>query len=116
MSEYKNYGQVGAMGENPKAENMSFTQVGSQIEKTVDLATLADELSKLRQAMKKEAIDPEHDIVISDIAKAEQAARAKDSSKVAEYLKSAGQWALDFASKVGAALVAEALKHSMGLK
>lgn len=108
-------GQVGAAGSHAHAHDMTFTQIGSQIEKTVDLLQLADELSKLRQAMKKDAAEAEQDIAISDVAKAEQAARAKDASKVAEYLKSAGKWALDVATKIGAALAIEALKQATGL-
>lgn len=50
------------------------------------------------------------------VMEAEVAAKVKDSSKVAESLKSAGKWTLDLASKIGASLAAEAIKHSMGMK
>lgn len=108
-------GQAGAVGPNAHAHDINFTQVGRQIEKSVDLSRLAEELSKLRQAMKAEAKEVEQDIAISDIAKAEQAAKAKDSSKVAEYLKSAGQWSLEIASKIGVPLAIEALKQATGI-
>lgn len=110
-----NVGQAGAVGPNAHAHDMTFTQIGSQIEKSIDLSQLADELSKLRQAMKAEATDAEHDIAVSDIAKAEQAAKTKDSSKLAEYLQSAGKWTLEIASKIGVPLAIEALKKATGM-
>lgn len=73
-------GQIGVAGSHIHAHDMTFTQIGSQIENTVDLLQLADELSELRKAMKQEAIEADQDIAVSDIAKAEQAARARNAS------------------------------------
>lgn len=116
MGDQYNIGQAGAVGPNAHAHDMTFNQIGSQIETSMDLSQLADALSNLRKAMSQEANEAEHHIAIGEIAKAEQAARAKDSSKVAEYLRSAGKWAFDFASKIGASLAAEAIKIAMGMK
>jgi hypothetical protein len=66
--------------------------------------------------MSEEAKEPEHGTAIRAIATAEEAATAKDSSKVAESLKGAGKWALDVASKIGTSLATEAIKQSMGMK
>ena len=63
--------------------------------------------------MKKEAVEPEQDIAVSEIAKAEQAAKAGDGPKALKHLKSAGKWAWDFVTKVGASLTAEVIKKSM---
>jgi len=95
---------------------MTFQQIGGQIEKSIDLPQLAEELSKLRQAMKQQATEAEHDIAVSDIAKAEQAAKSKDTSKIAEYLQSAGKWTLDIASKFGVPVAIEAIKLAAGIK
>jgi len=65
--------------------------------------------------MKKQAVTPEHDIAVTDIAKAEQAAKAGDRSQIAEHLKAAGQWALDIATKIGTSLTVEVLKRTLGL-
>jgi hypothetical protein len=111
-----NIGQAGAVGPNAHAHDMTFNQIGGNIEKSMDLAKLADDLAKLRQAMKSEATEPEHDLAVSEIAKAEQAAKAKDSPKVAQSLKGAGKWALDVATKIGTSLATEAIKESMGMK
>lgn len=111
-----NIGQAGAVGSNPHAHDMTFNQIGGNIEKRMDLSELAGELATLRQAMKGEATEPEHDAAVGEVAKAEQAAQAKDSSKVAESLKGAGTWAVDVATKIGTTLATEALKESMGMK
>jgi hypothetical protein len=113
--QYNISGQAGAVGSNAHAHDMTFNQIGSQLENSVDLLQLADELSTLRQAMVKEAIELDHSIAVGDVAKAEQAAKSKDATKVAEYLKSAGKWTLDIASKIGVPLAIEALKRSMGI-
>jgi hypothetical protein len=113
--EYNISGQVGAVGSNAQAHDMNFTQIGNQIEKSMDLSLLANELSKLHQAMKAEGNEVEHDIAISEVAKAEQAAKAKNSSKIAEHLKSAGKWSLEIASKIGVPLAIDALKKAAGI-
>jgi hypothetical protein len=105
--------QIGAIA--LRAINMTSTQAGTQIEKTVNLTQLADDLSRLRQAMKREAPGTERDIAIDEIARAEQAARAEDIPKVTEHLRSAGKWTLDVATKIGAAVAVEALNKAMGL-
>lgn len=103
-------------GQDVHVHDFNLTEIGSKIEKSGDLSQLAEELSKLRQAMKKEATAKEHDIAVSEIARAEEAAQNKDTTKVAEYLKSAGKWALDVATKIGVPLAIGALKLSMGIK
>ena len=87
-------GQAGAIGPNASAQDMTFDQVWKQIRGSVELPKLADELSRLRQAMKQEAVDPEQDIAVSEIAKAEQAAKSGDGPRALDHLKSAGKWAL----------------------
>lgn len=112
---YENKGQAGAMGPNAHVHDVTFTQLVGQLDKSVDYAQLADELSKLRQAMKAEATEVEHDIAVSEIAKAEQAVKAKDSSKVVEHLQTAGKWALDVATKIGVPIAVEVLKQATGI-
>jgi hypothetical protein len=113
---YNVSGQAGAVGPNAHAQDMTFNQIGSRIEQSMDLTALANELEVLRQALKKEATMEEQDIVVADVGKAKKAAEAKDTAKLAEYLKSAGKWAFDVATKIGVSLASEALKHSMGMK
>ena len=109
--------QAGSVGPQSHAQDITFNQNFNQTESSIDLARLADELRVLHQAMRQQALtEPEHDLAISDISKAEQAAKTGDAAKTAQYLKSAGKWALDFASKIGASLVAESIKSSMDIK
>ena len=65
--------------------------------------------------MKQEATEPEHDVAIGDIAKAEKAAKEGDGPKVLEYLKAAGKWALDIAIKVGSSVASAAITKAIGV-
>lgn len=111
-----NTGQAGAVGPQAHAHDMTFNQIGGNIERAMDLSALAGELATLRKAMGREATDTGHYIALGEVAKAEEAARANDSSKVAQSLKAAGKWTLDVATKIGTSLATEALKESMGMK
>jgi hypothetical protein len=111
-----NTNQAGAVGPYAHAHDMTFHQIGSRIEQSMDLSELAGELSQLRQAMSQEAKETSHHIAIGEVAKAEEAANARDSSKMAKSLKAAGKWTLDVATKIGTSLATEAIKESMGLK
>lgn len=106
-------GQAGAIGPNAHAHDMTFNQIWNYMQSSVDLSQLANELTRLRQEMKKEAIEPEQDIAVSEIAKAEQAAKSGYGAKTLGHLKSAGKWAFDVATKIGTSLAAKAIKKSM---
>ena len=71
------------MGPQSHAHDMTFQQVGGNIEKAMDLSELAGELATLREAMTREAQETGHFIAVGKVAEAEQAAKANDSSKVA---------------------------------
>lgn len=106
---------VFAVGPNAEVHDITFSQTVNHIEQTMDLSQLADELARLRQAMSQEATETEQYIAVGEVARAEQAAKEKDSTKMVKSLKSAGGWALDVATKIGVSLASEALKHSMGM-
>lgn len=108
-------GQAGAIGPNAHAHDMELSQTWNYLEGSIDLAQLAEELSKLRQEMKKEAVEVEQDIAVVEIGKAEQAARVGDGSRMLQHLKSAGKSALDVGTKIGTTLAVEVIKDSMGL-
>src|ERR1700730_3749718 len=55
-----------------------------------DMLTLAEELAKLRKAMKESADAPEQDISLGSVAAAEKAAREGHASATLEHLKAAG--------------------------
>jgi hypothetical protein len=60
-----------------------------------------------------QTFEPENDIAVSEIAKAEQAARSGNGPKALEHLRSTGKWALDLATKIGTSVAVETIKKSM---
>jgi hypothetical protein len=108
-------GQAGAVGPGAHAHDMTFGQIWSQVEKSIDLPSLAEELGLLRQSMKKEATEPELDVAVGAIATAEQAAKAGNGPKALESLKSAGKWALDLSEKIGVGGATAAIKTALGV-
>jgi hypothetical protein len=108
-------GQVGAMGPQAHAQEMSFHQISAQQLGQVDMRTLAVELAALRREMRKSSSEPEQDIAIGQIAAAETAAQKGDATSVLHHLKSAGKWAFDFATKIGVNVASEAIKKASGL-
>lgn len=106
--------QVGVVGPNTQTGDLTLNQAARSPE-PMDLLVLADELSRLRAAMKAEASDAAQDGAVGDVAKAEQAAKAKDGFRVSEHLKSAGQWALEIAEKIGVRLAADTISRAAGL-
>ena len=107
-------GQAGAMGPAATASNMLFQQRWNHLQGSVKVEELAQELSTLRNAMRSEASAPEHEISIGAIAAA-AAAKAGDGPKTLEYLKKAGTWAFDVATKIGVNIASSTLKGTLGL-
>ncbi|MFW9263437.1 hypothetical protein [Nostoc sp. CALU 546] len=107
--------QAGAIGDHAEASHMTLNQIGTQLENSVDLLELSNELSTLRQAMTRRSTELEHSIAVGEVAQAEQAAKSNDATKVAQHLKSAGKWAFDIASQIGVPIAVEALKRAIGI-
>ena len=107
---YNVSGQAGAVGPSAHAHDNTFQQIQSG----GDLPKLAEELGRLRVAMKGEATGTrEEDKAIGTVAVAEEAAAKGDGSAALRYLKSAGEWTLAIAEKVGVPVAIEALKRAM---
>ncbi len=105
-------GQIGAVGHH---NNVTINVNDLKDFESIDLSKLADDLSRLIEAMKKECTKTEHYTAVGKIVEAQEAAKSDDVSKVKEYLKSAGTWSLDIASKIGVGVALEALKKSIGI-
>ncbi|KAA1016219.1 hypothetical protein FVF58_02505 [Paraburkholderia panacisoli] len=113
--QYNVSGQTGAVGPQAHAHDISFTQVWNQLEGKIDLVRLADELTRLQQAMSHEAVEADQKLALGAVAAAEQSAREKNGPKTIEYLKTAGKWTLGIAEKIGVDLAKEAIKGAIGL-
>jgi hypothetical protein len=106
-------GQIGAVGPNAHAHDMTFNQIWNQSGESIDLESLASQLETLRAALRKEASEPEHDVALGAVAAAQSAAKKKDGPKTLEYLATAGKWTLDIATKIGVPIAIEALKRAI---
>jgi hypothetical protein len=107
---YNISGQAGAVGPHAHAHD----NTSQQVQGGGDLVNLAEELDRLRAAMKREPEGPpEQDVAIGAVATAQNAAKLGDSLAIPQYLKSAGSWALTIAEKIGVPLAVEALKKAL---
>jgi ParB-like chromosome segregation protein Spo0J len=77
-----------------------------------DLKVIADELAKLRTELHR--YDPSAATVLERLERAEAAARSDDSEGVLMSLLGMGRWVLDFATKIGASVVARIIEKQMG--
>ncbi|MDG4757301.1 hypothetical protein [Micromonospora sp. WMMD710] len=111
---YDVQGQAGAVGPNAHVHDVSFVQLWNQLGNGIDLPTLAEELSRLRVALRERATTPEDDRAVADIGQAELAARSDDGVGALKSLRAAGRWALDTANAIGVAVAAEAIKIALG--
>nr|WP_294511494.1 hypothetical protein [uncultured Rhodopila sp.] len=103
------------LSDNAQARDISISQSWNTL--SVELPQLADELAKLRIAMKAYAddSDPAHDIATGQIATAEHAARVGDRQGTAAALKAAGAWALKIAEEIGVGVAVASIKGAIGL-
>jgi uncharacterized protein YjbI with pentapeptide repeats len=79
-------GQVGALGPSAHAHDMTFNQLWSQSGQSINLGALATELATLRQHLRQEAVEPEHDVALGAVANAEVAAKEGNGPKALEWL------------------------------
>ena len=115
MGDTYSAGQAGAIGPGATASQISFQKVWAQLQGSASVEELAKELGALRTAMRSAASEPEHELSIGAVAAAQAAAEEGDGVRTLEYLKKAGNWALDVATKIGLNIASFALKGSLGL-
>lgn len=115
MGDHYETGQAGAVGPHAKAENNTFQQIWNQSSSEIDLPRLADELGKLRLALKAEGTTIEHDKALASVAAAEEAAQKNDGAGALRHLQAAGKWTLDVATKIGTSVAAKAITSAMGI-
>ena len=114
-------GQVGAVGRHSHAENITFVQAWDRLSEGTDAAALAAELDRLRQHLRAEANDPEHDVAVAAVAEAQLKAQGGDGPAALEQLsalsrvKGAGKWVVGAATTIGTTVAAAALKAVLGL-
>lgn len=115
MRDQYKVGQAGAVGPQSHGSDNKFLQVWNEGANTVDLNQVADELTRLRAALKDWAATAEQDAAVGEIAAAEVAARQKDGPKMLAHLKKSGGWTLGIAEKIGVAVAAGAIRTSLGV-
>jgi hypothetical protein len=85
-----------------------------QVQGGIDLPKLAEELGRLRGAMKdKSGGTLEQDEAVGAVANAEKAAAKGDGPAALRYLKSAGEWTLGIAKDIGVKVASEALSKAI---
>jgi hypothetical protein len=108
-------GQAGAVGPKSNAQNMTFNQIWSQKSSDIDLTQLATDLTALRAAMRERATEPDDDLALADVTRAQLAASRGDGPETLSHLERAGKWALGVATAIGAGVAAAAIKSALGL-
>ena len=109
-------GQVGAIGQNPSASGNVFQQQSVQSQEDIPLATLSEELDRLKQELEKVASVSDHKFAIGSVDAAIVEAKAGNGPKAIEFLKHAGTWALEVAQKIGVAVAVKAIESAIGIK
>ena len=88
-----------------------FTDRWREIEPTIDLKKLSEDLALLRGRIKMSA-DPEKDAALECVSEAEVAAAQGDGSRMLSALFAAGRVARDLAIGVGSGLIVEVIKKA----
>jgi hypothetical protein len=108
------HAQVGAVGRGAKVKVLTFQNSGGE-NCEFDINSLVAELQILRSEMRKQASTTEHDLAIVAVGQAISAAEEGNTPSLIQRLKSAGTWAIDLATTIGAGIAVEAIKAAVGL-
>ncbi len=113
---YELHGQVGAVGPNSHAHDMTMQQVWIEHADQIDLPALAAELAQLRTALRQRATTTDQDKAVAEVAAAEVLAKQGDGPGALRNLRRAGKWALDTAVSIGVEVATAALTTALGFK
>ena len=103
--------QAVAVGPQATANNTTLIQNNST--NSINYEELANQLSKLRNEMRKASITAEHDESLGAIAAAEKAVHDKNIVTANKHLKKAGTWALSVAENLGISLAIKLIEKAL---
>jgi|ERR1022692_303353 hypothetical protein len=108
-------GQAGAVGPGSVAAGQQFAQIWIQNAGEISLGDLVNDLMNMQIALRANTDNPENDVVLSNLARAELAARDGNGTSAMAHLARAGKWALQVARDIGAEVAAKAIQKSLGI-
>jgi ferredoxin len=115
MRDQYNVNQAAAVGPNSVVHSSAINQVNYNIPADLDYSKLSEELFQLRKALTAKAVSSDHYNALGKVADAEEAAKAKDGSKVLEFLKEAGKWVMDGVKDISTDVLSDLIKKQIGL-
>lgn len=107
--------------DNSQHVNIGDGNTIGNIKQTMTVNTISEEqyrkyyeqLDTLLSKLKEEPGTYDQKVAVNNLEKAQQAAIEKDESSFLGYLKKAGSWAADFASKIGVNFITELIKNQV---
>jgi len=110
-----NYGQAGSIGRESTGTLVNYASAWDQMKGQTDLQALADDLGKLRSALRQRAQTVDEDQSVAAVGEAESEAKSGRGPELLQKLAKAGKWALGVAQEIGVKVAVQALQKSMGL-
>ncbi len=107
--------QTGAIGPNAHVHDVAFQQRLEKESQAFDLKVLSSQLEQLQTELAKHATERDHYAALVAVSDAAASAREGKGGDALSKLKAAGKWALDFATKTGVTVAADAIKQALGI-
>ena len=110
-----NIGNATFVGDNNRIDHNTITQ-NSMSKIDVDkeaMILLSEELPRLRKAMRENAQTVDHDKSLAVVAQAEEEICSGNFNEAIKYLKSAGKWTFDVATKIGVSVAAKIIGEAI---
>lgn len=106
---------AGVQGKNA-GSHATITQYYNENEwSEVDINNMLTDLEKIKQYIKSNYTDEEHDIIVGDISSASRALKSNNKEEAGNILKRCGHVLYDIAKSIGCAVVAQYLGNILGL-
>lgn len=106
---------AGVQGKNA-GSHATITQYYNENEwSEVDINNMLTDLEKIKQYIKSNYTDEEHDIIVGDISSASRALKSNNKEEAGNILKRCGHVLYDIAKSIGCAVVARYLGNILGL-
>ena len=116
MSNYTNYGQAGVVGAHAEVGAITMAQLTASLPPGVTASDIHSDLDRLAGAMRSgQTTEDQAGQHAENVTAARVALQSGDAVGALKWLKAAGKWSFDFATKVGASLAASLLKHALSL-